>query len=113
MTDDNLPTRPTDDRDRLPAQQSPHAARQLASHRGSGALSLDLLDERRASDPDEIDLLAYWRVMIKRRRLIASVLAGVVALSLLITLMTQPLYRASALMQVEKEGPPIVATQGM
>ena len=39
-------------------------------------------------------------------------MAGVVAVALLQTLMTQPLYRASALMQVEKEGPPIVATQG-
>jgi len=112
MTDDKLPTGPMDDRDRLPAPQEPQMARQLANPRVGGALSLDLLDERREADPDEIDLMAYWRVLVKRRRLIAGVLAGVVALALLLTLMTQPLYRASALMQVEKEGPPIVATQG-
>lgn len=112
MTDDHLPTGPLDDRDRLPAPHASPASRALANHRGAGALSLDLLDDRREADPDEIDLLAYWRVLVKRRRLIAGVLAGVVALALLLTLMTQPLYRASALMQVEKEGPPIVATQG-
>lgn len=112
MTDDKLPTGPIDDRDRLPVQQDPAASRALANYRGAGALSIDLLDDRRKADPDEIDLLAYWHILVKRRRLIAGVLAGVVALALLLTLMTQPLYRASALMQVEKEGPPIVATQG-
>jgi len=113
MTDDQLPTGPTDDRDRLPARQDPNIARALATnYRGGGALSLDLLDDRREADPDEIDLLAYWHILVKRRRLIAGVLAGVVAIALLLTLMTQPMYRATALMQVEKEGPPIVASQG-
>ena len=112
MTDDQLPTGPMDDRDRLPARQDPNSPRALANYRSSGALSVDLLDDRRDADPDEIDLLAYWHILFKRRRLIAGVLAGVVAVALLLTLMTQPMYRASALMQVEKEGPPIVATQG-
>jgi succinoglycan biosynthesis transport protein ExoP len=112
MTDDKLPTGPADDRDRLPARQDPNVSRALAHDRGGGALSVDLLDDRREADPDEIDLLAYWHILVKRRRLIAGVLAGVVAIALLLTLMTQPQYRASALMQVEKEGPPIVASQG-
>ena len=115
MTDDRLPSGPIDgrdDRDRLPARPDANPQRALDTHRGGGALSLDLLDDRRDADPDEIDLLAYWRILVKRRRLVAGVLAGVVALALLLTLMTQPMYRASALMQVEKEGPPIVATQG-
>src|SRR6478672_4952111 len=112
MTDPYLPTEPADDRDRLPTPQHTPMGRQLAHHHTAGPLSLDLLDDRREVDPDEIDLLAYWRVLVKRRRLIAGVLASVVALALLLTLMTQPLYRATALMQVEKEGPPIVATQG-
>lgn len=111
MTDDQLPTGPMDDRDRLPARQDPNAPRALANYRSSGALSVDLLDDRRDADPDEIDLLAYWHILVKRRRLIAGVLAGVVAVALLLTLITQPMYRATALMQVEKEGPPIVGTQ--
>lgn len=113
MTDEQLPTSPSGDHDRLPARQDPAAQRAVVQHRSTGgALSLDLMDERRDADPDEIDLLAYWHILVKRRRLIAGILAGVVALALLMTLMTQPLYRAAALMQVEKEGPPIVATQG-
>ena len=112
MTDDHLPTGPTDDRDRLPARQDPNVARALANYRGGGAFSLDLLDDRREADPDEIDLLAYWHVLVKRRRLIAGVLAAVVAVALLLTLMTQPMYRASALMQIDKEPAPIVQTTG-
>lgn len=112
MTDDKLPTGPADDRDRLPARQDSNPPRALTHDRVGGALSVDLLDDRREADPDEIDLLAYWHILVKRRRLIAGVLAGVVAIALLLTLMTQPQYRASALMQVEKEGPPIVASQG-
>ncbi len=113
MTDEHLPTGPAGDRDRLPARQEADARRLPATFRGPGGmLSLDMLDERREADPDEIDLRAYWHTLLKRRRLIAGVVAGVVAIALLLTLMTQPLYRASALMQVEKEGPPIVATQG-
>ena len=111
MTDENLPADPRDGA-QLPAPLATTAMRGLAAHADTRSLALDLRDERRDADPDEIDLLAYWRILVKRRRLIASVLAVLVALSLLMTLMTQPLYRASALMQVEKEGPPIVATQG-
>ena len=112
MTNDNLPTGSASDGNRLPVAPEPGAQRGLAHPVPGGALRLDLLDDRREVDPDQIDLLAYWRVIIKRRRLIAGVLAGFVALSLLVTLMTQPIYRATALMQVEKEGPPIVSTQG-
>jgi len=109
MTDEPLPTAPDGDRDRLPARQDPSAHRAIAPHQGGGALSLDVLDERREGDPDAIDLLAYWHILVKRRRLIAGILAGTVAMALLITLMTQPLYRATALMQVDYEAAPIVA----
>ncbi len=114
MIDDHPPAQPADDdnSDRLPARQDPRDARALVQHRHGTALSLDSLDDRAQSDPDEIDLLAYWHILVKRRRLIASVIAGVVALALLLTMMTQPMYRASTLMQIEKDAPPIVQTTG-
>jgi succinoglycan biosynthesis transport protein ExoP len=112
MTNDQLPAGPGNEGDRLPVSPEPRLHHELSPQFNAGPLSLDLLDDRRDVDPDRIDLLAYWRVIIKRRRLIAGVLAACVAVALIITLMTQPLYRATALMQVEKEGPPIVATQG-
>ena len=112
MTNENLPAGPASDGDRLPARtSSSRQPRDLLQHGGQHGLALDLRDERRDGDADEIDLLAYWRILVKRRRLIASVLAALVAFSLLVTLMTQPLYRATTLMQVEKEGPPIVPGQ--
>ena len=113
MTDDRLPTHPPDDSDRLPIRQEFRQPKALANAGPAHALSLDLLDDRHDADPDAIDLLAYWHVLLKRRRLIASVLAGVVALALLVTLMTQPQYRAQVLIQVEKEPPPIVQSGSM
>ncbi len=112
MTDDRLPAEPADDNDRLPIRQDPRQQQALAPARPGQALSLDLLDDKRDADPDAIDLLSYWHIILKRRRLIASVLAGVIALALLLTLMTQPQYRAVVLMQVEKEPPPIVQSGG-
>lgn len=110
MTDDRLPVDRPDGSDRLPIRQDPHQP--LARARPGQALTIDLLEDRRDADPDEIDLLAYWHIILKRRRLIASVLAGMIALALLLTLMTQPQYRAAVLVQVEKEAPPIVQSGG-
>lgn len=110
MDDTNLPVEHAgDDMNKLPARQEQSLSRHLPER---NALSLDLLEDKRDDDADKIDLLAYWRILVKRRRLIASVLAVFMALSLLATLMTQPLYRASTLMQVEKEGAPIVGSGG-
>lgn len=106
MSQDQLPANAADDGERLPTRR----AQALSEQRNSNALRLDLLDDARESDPDEIDLRAYWRILVKRRRLIASVVAATIALALLLTLMTQPLYRASAMIQIDKEPAPIVQT---
>ena len=114
MTQDQLPGDPGEG-DRLPMRHDGRQAQALAHRAQPSALSVELAqqDAARAADPDEIDLLAYWRILVKRRRMIASVIAGALALALLVTLMTQPMYRAMALLQVEKDGPPIVPTSGM
>lgn len=110
MTEDNLPVGPSDDNRRLPARADT-AAHGVAPHRGGTALALDVQDERR--DDDEIDLLAYWRILVKRRRLIASVLAGVVALALLVTLTATPIYRATTVLQLDKDGIQVVQVDGI
>ncbi len=99
MHDENLPAGPTGDEARLPARRD---ASLPTPHR-AGVLSVDMLAEARSDDSDEIDLLAYWRILVKRRKLILGVLAAVAALSLLITLMATPMYRATAVMQIENE----------
>ena len=108
MSQDQLPANAADDGERLPTRR----AQALSDNRPDNALRLDLLDDAREADPDEIDLRAYWRILVKRRRLIASVVAATIALALLLTLMTQPLYRASAMIQIDKEPAPIVQTTG-
>ncbi|TCT22473.1 GumC family protein [Thermomonas haemolytica] len=75
-------------------------------------LSLELQDEQRRDD-DEIDLLAYWHVLVKRRRLIIGVLAAVVALALLVTLLATPVYRATTVLQLDKEGVRVIQVDGL
>ncbi len=112
MTQEHLPVGPSGDDNRLPARHDPRQAQQIAQLRGGGtALSLDLQEERR--DDDEIDLLAYWHILVKRRWLVLSILAGVVALALLATLMATPIYRASTVLQLEKEGTQVVQVEGI
>ena len=77
--------------DRLPARHDRQSARQVANMRSAAtSLALDIQEELR---DDEIDLLAYWHILVKRRWMVLSILAGVVALSLLLTLLTTPMYR--------------------
>ncbi|MEN1925784.1 GumC family protein [Luteimonas qiangzhengi] len=110
MQDDNLPATPDDDNrdDRLPARAQQG---NLPARGGSQAISLDLFEEKRGDD-DEIDLLAYWRILLKRRWLVLGVLGGVVALSLLATLMMPPVYRSTATLQIDRESVQAMQVEG-
>ncbi|HXH00942.1 MAG TPA: polysaccharide biosynthesis tyrosine autokinase [Xanthomonadaceae bacterium] len=112
MNDETLPAHAADDDAHLPARQSPAPGRALATGRAA-ALPVEVFEEGRGEQPDEIDLLAYWRILVKRRWLVLSVLAAAAALSLLLTLMTRPIYRATAVLQIENEGQQIVQVQGV
>ncbi|NLB58439.1 MAG: GumC family protein, partial [Gammaproteobacteria bacterium] len=107
---DKLPAAPDDDNmdDHLPARQGDR----LPARGGSQAISLDLFEEKRADD-DEIDLLAYWRILVKRRWLVLGVLGGVVALSLLVTLMMPPVYRSTATLQIDRDALQVMQVEGM
>ena len=99
MHDDKLPVGPTGNDAGLPAKREAGLPA-LGRHR---AISVEMLAEEGRDDRDEIDLLAYWRILLKRRWLVLGVLASVLALSLLLTLMATPMYRATAVMQIENE----------
>jgi len=72
------------------------------------AMSVDMLAAERAEDDEQIDLLAYWRVLVKRRWLILGILATVVALTLVWTLVTPPIYRSTAVLQIDNEEQQVV-----
>lgn len=109
MNDQHLPVDPADRGPGLPARRET-----LPANVGNAnPLSLDLLEDRRSEDGDEIDLLAYWRILVKRRWLILSILGGVVAIALLLTVMATPIYRATAILQLDQDAQQVVQVEGM
>ncbi|MCO5054662.1 polysaccharide biosynthesis tyrosine autokinase [Thermomonas sp.] len=108
MTDDKLPVDPAQGGDRLPARHDPADPRALAFVHGRGALSL--FEGSNEDDPDEIDLRAYLHILIKWRWLVVSIAAGITALALIQVLLTTPIYRASALMQIQNTRTNVVAS---
>ncbi|MCR6702425.1 MAG: polysaccharide biosynthesis tyrosine autokinase [Dokdonella sp.] len=109
MSDDKLPTQSHDAGDGRPpvrAGSGPIAAR------GPAALAPSASD-RDGGGESTIDLRAYWALLVKRRWLVLSVLAGVVALALLITLLTSPRYRATASLQIDRDSVQAMKVEGI
>lgn len=110
MQDDKLPGHPADDsRSNLPVRRE---GAQLPALGGGRGVALELFEEKRGDD-DEIDLLAYWRILVKRRWLVLGVLGAVVALALIATLMMPPVYRASATLQIDRESVQVMNIEGV
>ncbi len=59
-------------------------------------------------DEDIIDLKEYWSVIFRRRIFILVVLVAVVMLVLLATLIQTPTYKATSLLQIEREATKVV-----
>lgn len=108
MHAEQSPGEPVPDSGRVPSRRvytvPQHEA--LVPHAGH-AMAIPAAPERRDGD-DEIDLLAYWRLLVKRRWLVLGILVGVVALTLVHTLLTPPVYRATAVLQVDNEAPQVM-----
>lgn len=98
MNNPNLPVGPLgEDPIQLPARRN--AEQEIAPRHGDAVL--DLLREGHKENPDEIDLHAYWRILVKRRWLVLSMVAGCAAVALVATLMATPMYRATAVVKIE------------
>jgi capsular exopolysaccharide synthesis family protein len=106
---DQLPVGPGGANPGLP---TPHAAGQGLAPARPGTTALDLFSEPKR-DEEEIDLLAYWQMLLKRRWLVLGVIATGLALALLVTLLTPPVYRASATLQIDRETMQIVLVEGV
>ena len=60
---------------------------------------------------ETLDLLAYWRVIRKRRWTILTIFLFLVAIVFVWTLMQKPVYRATALIEIERESPDVPTGQ--
>jgi polysaccharide biosynthesis transport protein len=110
---DNTPALGRDpDHRRLPVAVT-QRDRALARPAGT-ALSLEFGgQEPPAGGDDEINLLDYWRIILKRRWSILSVLLAVVTAVVAITLMSTPIYRATATAQIERAAMKVVDVEGL
>src|SRR5690606_24714979 len=109
MAQDHLPVGAPGEEPRLPVQRSPEQGTLALRPAGT---ALDLFEEPKRDD-DEIDLLAYWQILLKRRWLVLGIMASVLALALLFTLLSPAIYRATTTLQIDREAMQIVQVEGM
>jgi capsular exopolysaccharide synthesis family protein len=99
----------------LPVRSNPGPDHRLAFLRSGGgqAIATQLGETPPLVSQSEIDLLAYWQLLVKRRWLILGIIAGAVAITLVATLLTAPIYRATAIIQIEKESIQVMDVRGV
>ena len=93
-----------DRQDNLPARSEERKVSALTISRpGQQALSLDVLTGRDTeAGEEEINFLDYWRILVKRKWTVLATLAMVLVIGLVNTLLTTPIYRSTAVMQLER-----------
>lgn len=78
------------------------------------AVPVPVLDPRVAdNDEDAPNLLGYWQILVKRKWLVISVLATVLAVVLVKTLLTPSVFRASATLQIDQDTIKIIQSEGL
>ena len=70
-------------------------------------------DPGQAGAGDDIDLMAYWRALVKRRWMVLGILGVVLVATLVITLLATPIFRATAVMQIDNEQQQVVKVDGV
>ncbi len=114
MRDDKLPAQPASGDDQFPVRREQQGAdRKVAVLNPGQAISPQIEENQPGAGQNEIDLLAYWQLMLKRRWLILGMISAAFAFALIITLLTAPIYRATALIQIEKETIQVMDVHGV
>src|SRR5690606_1103514 len=96
----------------LPAPQTPGERQQALAVLRQQALSLDVRSPD-ADEKDEIDLLSYWRILVKRRWTVLGAAAIVVVTALIGTLLMTPIYRSTALLQIDRDTIRVLDVEGI
>ena len=116
MASDNFPASADGENRHLPVKNGfgPDGIdRRLPVHADSHSVLATSVDGGNQGADDEIDLLAYWRMLVKRRWLIIGVIVLVVAIALIRTLLTPPTFRATVVMQIDTETMQVMQVQGI
>lgn len=111
MAEANLPIGASNDGNRLPVPGEPGVNRDVPSLHRVSDLVVDV-GGKRHDDSDEIDLLALWRILFKRRWLILGVVAAALLAALMYTLLTPPVYRATAVLEIDAASAQVLPTNG-
>lgn len=109
----NQPGPMNEDSDHLPVEGGERRGAALTIARNSQALSLDLQLPDAQEAEGETDLLDYWRILVKRRWTVVATMAMVLVIALVNTLLTTPIYQATAVLQIDNESQSIVPMQGV
>ncbi|HEY9143528.1 MAG TPA: GumC family protein, partial [Arenimonas sp.] len=111
MSDNNAPGN-NGDSGQLPSTQVASDRQQAMIAARQQALSLDVRSSDSA-DSDEIDLLSYWRILVKRRWTVLGA-AGIVLVTALVgTLLMTPIYRATTSLQIDRDTIKVVEVEGL
>ena len=108
------PTDPSDDGfDQLPTPGGERRSALTIARNNPQALSLDLRSPGSSEREDEVNLMDYWRVLVKRRWTVLATIAMVLVIALVKTLLTTPIYRAAAVLQIDNDTMQVVKVEGI
>ncbi len=116
MESENLPAAPGGNGNQLPVDRryGPDGVdRRMPVQSESHSVLTTSVDGGNQDADDEIDLLAYWRMLVKRRWLIIGVIALVAGIALVRTLLTPPTFRATVVMQIDTDTMQVMQVQGI
>lgn len=97
----------------LPAPATPRGQQLAAIDPRMQALSTILRTADPEADEGGVDLLKYWHTIVKRKWTVLSVLAIVLLTGMMMTMLTTPMYRATATVQIERQASRVVNVPGI
>lgn len=99
--------------ERLPTPSLEPRTSALAVSRQQQALSLELRTPENTEQDEEINLLDYWRILLKRRWTVIATLAMVLIIALVKTMLTTPIYRSTSIVQIENDTLQVTKFEGV
>ena len=104
MEEGNLEPEELSGADNLPVAPAARQSASMPAVASSQALSPDLrVPESAGTDEDGIDLMSYWRIMVKRKWTVIGALVFVLSATVIGTLLVTPIYRAAASLRIDRD----------